>query len=291
MYKINFNHLYYFLTIAKEGSIVKASRKLHITQPALSHQLKILEQDLGKKLFDRVGKRLVINQDGEAVREYATKIFRNSEEMIQSLKSGSPELVKTLKVGVVPWVSKDQVYNFLKPVLRIDQVRLEVYQKDLGALLKDVQNRSLDVILCDSPYSGRSKKLQGHRLSKDPIFCVSSKKKRAGAKFPKCMSGQKVVTYSEACMIADKIDFYLNKNDIQVRVLGAFSDSTLMRVTTERGGVYGFLPRSVVKDSIKQKKLYKIGELESVMFSLWAITRKEYKQDGLVYKLIRSASV
>ncbi len=60
MYKINFNHLYYFLTISKEGSIVKASKKLHMTQPALSHQLKSLEIDLGKKLFDRVGRRLIL---------------------------------------------------------------------------------------------------------------------------------------------------------------------------------------------------------------------------------------
>ena len=87
MYKINFNHLYYFLMIAKEGSIVRASKKLHMTQPALSHQLRLLEEDLGKKLFDRVGRRLEINKNGELVREYATKIFRHSEEMLEFLKT------------------------------------------------------------------------------------------------------------------------------------------------------------------------------------------------------------
>ena len=51
MYKINFNHLYYFLTISKEGSIVKASKKLHMTQPALSHQLRLLEEDLGNTCY------------------------------------------------------------------------------------------------------------------------------------------------------------------------------------------------------------------------------------------------
>jgi LysR family transcriptional activator of nhaA len=117
LYKINFNHLYYFLTISKEGSIVKASKKLHLTQPALSHQLKILEQDLGKNLFDRVGRRLIINKDGESVKAYASKIFRHSEEMIQFLKSDDDDFIQIVKVGTVPWLSKDQTYDFLEPLV------------------------------------------------------------------------------------------------------------------------------------------------------------------------------
>jgi LysR family transcriptional activator of nhaA len=287
VYKINFNHLHYFLTISKEGTIVKASKKLHITQPALSHQLKILEQDLGKQLFDRVGKRLVINKDGEAVREYASKIFRHSEEMIQFLKSDSEDFIKIVKVGTVPWISKDQTYDFLRPLILSNHIRVEVYQKDLETLINDVQTNRLDIILCDSPYSGRSKKLQGHRLQTDPIVCVSANNKGFKGKFPKSIEDKKAITYSEACMMSDKIDDFLKNNKIAVKVVGAFTDSSLIRVTVERGGVIGFLPYSVAKDSIKSKALVKIGDLEKIKFSLWAITRKDYKEDGLISDLIR----
>lgn len=286
MYKINFNHLYYFLTISKEGSIVKASKKLHITQPALSHQLKILEEDLGKKLFDRVGRRLVINKNGEAVREYASKIFRHSEEMIQFLKSDSGEFVKIIKIGAVPWISKDQTYDFLRPLITNHYVRVEVFQKDLDSLIKDVQNNRLDIILCDSPYSGRSRQLQGHRFNTDPIICVSSTKAGFKGKFPKCIEGKKVINYSEACMMSDKIDDFLKTNKISAQVVGAFTDSSLMRITVERGGVVGFLPESVVKQSLKSKTLVKIGELENLKSSFWAITRKDCKKDGLISSLL-----
>jgi len=192
VYKINFNHLYYFLTIAKEGSIVKASKKLHITQPALSHQLKILEDDLGRKLFDRIGRRLVINQDGEFVKEYASKIFRHSEEMVTFLKADTDNLIKIVKVGTVPWLSKNQMYDFLKPLIASKNIRVQVFQKELESLLEDVQNDRLDIILCDSPYSGRLKKLQVHQLSTDTIVCVASTKEAFKGNFPQCIEGKKL---------------------------------------------------------------------------------------------------
>lgn len=288
MYKINFNHLHYFLTISQEGSIVKASKKLNMTQPALSHQLKILEQDLGTKLFDRIGKRLLINKDGEAVKEYATKIFRHSEEMIQFLKSDTQQFVKIIKIGTVPWLSKDQTYDFIKPLLLNPHIRVEVYQKDLDSLIKDVQNKRIDIVLCDSPYSGRSKKLQGHRLEVDPIICVAASKVGIKGRFPKSLDGKKIINYSEACMMADKIEDFLRTNNLAVQTVGAFTDSALIRVTIERGGVIGFLPKSVVKQSLKAKTLVKLGELSDLKFSMWAITRKDYRDDGLISKLVRS---
>ena len=286
MYKINFNHLYYFLTISKEGSIVKASKKLNITQPALSHQLKILEQDLGKPLFDRVGRRLVINKDGESVKAYASKIFRHSEEMLQVLKSKSEELIQIIKIGTVPWLSKDQVYGFIKPLLFNKQVKVQVYQQGLETLLDDVKNDRLDIILCDSPYSGRTKKLQGHRLSTDPILCVASSKSIFKGKFPGCIEGKKTITYSEDCMMSEKIDKFLNEKNLSVDVIGKFTDSALMRVIIESGEIIGFLPFSVANEGLKKKSLIEIAELKGLDFSLWAITRNSHKKDSIIGRLL-----
>lgn len=287
MYKINFNHLHYFLTIAKEGTIVKASKKLNLTQPALSHQLKILEEDLGKKLFDRVGKRLVINETGEAVRDYASKIFRHSEEMIQFVKSDTQQVIKIVKVGTVPWLSKDQVYEFIKPLIANQHIRVEVFQKDLDTLIKDVQANRLDIILCDSPYSGRSKKLAAHRLNTDTIVCVAASRNGIKGSFPKSLENKKIVSYSESCMMAEKIERFLKINRLNVHTVGVFTDSSLMRVSIEKGALIGFLPRSVVKESLKAKTLIKLGELNNIKFSLWAITSSDYKKNSLIFDLIQ----
>ncbi len=287
MYKLNFNHLYYFLTISHEGSIVKASKKLNMTQPALSHQLKSLEEDLGKKLFDRIGKKLVINSDGEAVKEYASKIFRHSEEMMEYLKSENNQYTKIVKIGTVSWISKDLIYDFIRPLLFSPFIKIEVHQTDLDTLISDIQNNKLDLILCDSPYSGRSQKLQEHRLKLDPIVCVAASKSGIRGKFPKSIMGKKAISYSEACLISDKIESYLTGHNIEVKTIGAFSDTSLIKVAVERGGVIGFLPQSVVKQSLKEKKLVKLGVLSDVKFSLWAITHKNYSKNGVIASLLQ----
>lgn len=287
MYKINFNHLYYFLTIAREGSIVKASKKLHITQPALSHQLKILEDDLGKKLFDRIGKRLRINHHGESVKEYANKIFRYSEEMIEFVNSSNHESIKIVKVGTVPWVPKELVYKFIKKLIYNPNIKVQVYHQDnIESLLDHVLSDRLDVLLCDSSYSGRFKRLQGHLLSEDPIVCVSTNKVEFKGKFPQNLEGKKMICYSTSCQVMDSIDNFLKTNQINANIVGEISDISLMSHVLESTGVVGFLPQSVLKNSSLKNVFLKLGSLEEYTYDLWAITRKNYHRDGIISSLI-----
>ncbi len=288
MYKLNFNHLYYFLTIAREGSIVKASKKLNMTQPALSHQLKLLEDDLGKKLFDRVGRRLQINADGEAVRNYASKIFRHSEEMIQFLKSDNHHFIKIIKVGVLPWIPNNKVYDFLKPLIANQHIQIEVFQKDLDTLIQDMLANRLDLILCDSPYSGRSKKLQGYRVATDPLVCITSTKSKMKGKFPGNIQDKKIISYSQPSLMADKIDQFLKTNKITPRTVGSFTDSSLILQAVEKSMLIAFLPKSMVKESVKAKKVKVLGLLNQYKFSMWAITRREIKSDTIISSLLKN---
>lgn len=291
MYKINFNHLYYFTTIAKEGSIVKASKTLNMTQPALSHQLRLLEEDLGVKLFDRVGRKLVLNENGERAREYAVKIFRNSEEMVTFFKSDIEETKTIIKIGAVPWVSKDQIYNFLRSTLFNQFCQVRVFQKDVEALLKDVENEEIDIALCDAPYSDRFKTLQGHYINHDPIICVAADKSGFLGRFPKCLNGKKIINYSSACFMGDSIDEFLKLNQLDVQTVGEFSDVGLIRVAAGRGGVAAFLPKSVVKQDLKQKKLVSLGALKEYNFSLWAISRKDINRNSAAFSLLKGALI
>ena len=289
MYKINFNHLHYFLTIAKEGSISKAAKILFITQPALSHQLRILEEDLGFKLFDRVGKRLVINERGEKVQEYANKIFRQSEEMMAYIKSDNEESIKVFKVGAVSWISKDQIYNFIKPLLFNQNIKIEVFHKSVDDLLSDLEKDLIDVALCDAPYSDRSKTLSGHFIASDPIVCVARSKDYFKGRFPKCLNNKKLVNYSEACLLGDYIDQFIRKNELDVQTVGSFDDISLLRIAAQTGAIAAFLPKSVVKQPLKSKELVTLGTLKEYKFSLWAITKKDFPQEGILNELLKKA--
>lgn len=67
-------HLLYFKAIAEAESLTQAANTLHISQPALSKSLANLEKELGRSLFNRVGGRLYLNRDGQALLEYANQI-------------------------------------------------------------------------------------------------------------------------------------------------------------------------------------------------------------------------
>jgi DNA-binding transcriptional LysR family regulator len=74
-----------FKTIIETGGFTKAARKLHLTQSALSHQIKTLETQLQTQVFTRVGKRVVLTQAGETLLRYATPVLRQLLEARQTL--------------------------------------------------------------------------------------------------------------------------------------------------------------------------------------------------------------
>lgn len=85
MKRLNYNHLYYFWTVARTGSVSEASRELKLSQPTVSEQIHALEKELGRKLFRRVGRNLAMTDSGKLIFRYARKIFRVGEEMADAL--------------------------------------------------------------------------------------------------------------------------------------------------------------------------------------------------------------
>jgi len=70
---LNYHHLLYFWVVAREGSIARACKELNLAQPTISGQLRSLEESLGEKLFERVGRRLALTETGQLVFNMPTK--------------------------------------------------------------------------------------------------------------------------------------------------------------------------------------------------------------------------
>ena len=75
MESLNYHHLRYFWAAAREGSVTRASEKLHVSQPAVSAQIRDLEEALGEKLFKRSGRSISLTETGRVVYRYAEEIF------------------------------------------------------------------------------------------------------------------------------------------------------------------------------------------------------------------------
>jgi len=92
-------HLRYFVALADCLNFTRAAERVHVTQSTLSHQIRQLEDEIGKPLFDRVGKRVVITEQGELLLGYAAKALKEIDQGMGALKESSKGLIGTLRVG------------------------------------------------------------------------------------------------------------------------------------------------------------------------------------------------
>src|SRR6266516_4659255 len=82
---LNSRQICAFSVLARTGSFTQAARELHLTQSGISHSMKALENDIGCRLFDRVGKKVGLTQAGEQLLPHATRILQEMETARESL--------------------------------------------------------------------------------------------------------------------------------------------------------------------------------------------------------------
>ena len=91
--------LYYFLTVAKEQNITNAAKALHITQPTLSRQMALLEEEIGAKLFLRGGRRLTLTNEGLLLRRRAEEILELVEKTEEEIAAKEEQIEGTISIG------------------------------------------------------------------------------------------------------------------------------------------------------------------------------------------------
>src|SRR5215217_3231542 len=118
---LNFHHLRYFWTVARKGGVRKAAEELHVSQPSISAQLKLLEEALGEKLFRRGGRNLVLTEAGQVALSYADEIFSAGRELVNAVKQQPGSRALRLTVGMTDALSKLLAFEILRPAFNFPQ--------------------------------------------------------------------------------------------------------------------------------------------------------------------------
>ncbi|NBX30869.1 LysR family transcriptional regulator, partial [bacterium] len=149
---LNYHHLFYFWTVAKEHGVSKAAAALHVAQPTVSAQLRSLERSLGRQLFERQGRSLVLTPEGEKVFRYADEIFSLGREMLQAVKGEPQHAPKRFRAGVSDALPKLTTYRLLEPALAVQPAwRLHVRIDKTERLLGELAVHALDIVIADAP--------------------------------------------------------------------------------------------------------------------------------------------
>ena len=177
MRHLNYNHLLYFWTVAREGSIAKATQSLHLTPQTISGQLKLLEEAVGEPLFQRVGRGLTMTETGHMVYQYADEIFALGAELASRVKTGQVIAPAVLAVGVVSSIPKLVASRILQPVFNAEvPIRLVCIEGRLERLLGELAVHKLELVLSDRPIpAGLSVKAFSHALGASEIALFGRK--------------------------------------------------------------------------------------------------------------------
>jgi LysR family transcriptional regulator, cyn operon transcriptional activator len=139
-------HLRYFAALSEHLSFTRAADKVHITQSTLSHQIKQLEDEIGLRLFDRIGKRIVITEAGEILLEHVSKALQEIDEGFRAMKGAADPLGGTVHIGATHTFNMSLVPTCIA-VFRESQpsICVEVRELPSGAIERDLMSEELEL--------------------------------------------------------------------------------------------------------------------------------------------------
>ena len=239
---LNYHHLHYFWMVAREGTITRASEKLHLTHPTISTQIKVLEDAMGEKLFERQGRRLVLTEVGRVVYRYAEEIFSLGREMIDTVKgrpSGKPQ---RLIVGIADSVPKLLVGKLLDPLRRSGDPFHVVCREDRPErLIADLATHGIDVVVSDAPLpTGSGVKAWSHLLGECGVtFFAAASLGISRRGFPQNLDQAPMVLPAWDSVSRRGLEEWFERSKIRPRVVAEIEDSALLKTFGEAGwGVF-----------------------------------------------------
>lgn len=275
---MNYNHLFYFWNIAREGSVKNASYKLNLTQPTLSDQLKTFEDSIGEKLFDRTGRRLVLNQRGRWVYEYANRMFRIGGELEEMLLQKETIPTRTLSVGFVPTIAKERIYQILLPFLGHRDFTIKVYEGEFEFIYKAFERDELDMIICENPVYQLSESCLLFKLVASQFFMVCAPELAyLKDEFPRHLSRAPFLNYTSRSGIQQQIFEHFHTHAIHPRIIGEVDDVNIIRRFTMNGHCFSILPNSVVREAISEGRLLSLTKMEDIKIIIHAVIRNTSK--------------
>lgn len=276
MVPLNYNQLYYFYKIAKHGSISLASKAVLISSPALSMQLKELEESLGTTLFDRVGKKLVLTEAGSIVYEYAKDIFKLGFELLDTIGDrGKATGRSKIEIGCQDTLPKgigDALVTFL---VQNKNCKVVLKEGNREELIRLQNSYKLDVILTNSiPSVDNSFMYESKLLLKESLIVLGHPKYKAiKGKLPEIMKQPFILPTYDSSM-RQKLDAYFTHQKFPVDVVAEVEDKATEIDLALHGIGLMLAMKSSVNLHLKSKALVELHAIKNIQEEVWMILGK-----------------
>lgn len=273
---LNYHHLRYFWVVAREGGLVPAGKALRLSHPTLSAQIHALEDQLGEKLFTKVGRKLELTEMGRVVFRYADEIFSLGREMLDTVQGRATGQPLRLDVGIVDVVPKLIVRRLLEPALALPEpVRLVCREGPYERLLAELALHALDLVIADAPVPpGSNVRAFNHPLGETTVsfFATKPLARAHGRDFPRSLDGAPMLLPLEGLTLRRSLNQWLDRHGIRPRIVAELEDSALMKAFGRDGlGIFA-APTAIEAEVIEQYRVELLGRAADLRERFYAIS-------------------
>lgn len=274
--RLNYQHLYYFWTVVRCGSLAQASAELNLSMPTISAQLRTLEERLGVELLVKAGRRLVPTDAGRTAFRYAGDIFRLGRELTDALTPGGTAQPLRLAVGIDDVLPKEIAERLLAPALGQGRaLRLICQEGTLERLTAALAVNDLDLALSDAPVPPRlGIRAHSHRLGSCGVSWMGARALagKLRAHFPASLDGAPVLLPTDDTAIRRALDQWFERHKLRPIVAGEFEDYALLREFARAGTGLIPVPDVMVRLYQREAGLALLGPARSVEAEFYGVT-------------------
>lgn len=287
---INYHHLFYFKTIAEEGSVSKAAQKLRIGQPSLSAQLKILEDSLGVQLFERHHKKLVLTEQGKVALEYSKTIFKMGSEMYEVLHDRMMPQRLTLHLGSLDSIPKQIILKLAQSAYKIAPCQISLSEGKSDELIRELSAHKIDLVVTNFlPTIPESKGLFPKNITRTIVAIYGAPKfKNLKKDFPRSISKSPMILPTYDSKLRYDLDHWAKVHNVGFNVIAETQDIGMKKLMAING--LGLIPTAThtVARQVASGELIEVGRLQGVYEELYLLSAQRKIANPIAAKLMSS---
>jgi DNA-binding transcriptional LysR family regulator len=242
MRSIDLDSLEIFRTVVQEGGVIRAASKLNRVQSSVTTRIKQLEQRLGRSLFRKQGRGLVLSPEGELLLSYAQRLFRLADEAESELKSG--RAIGVFRIGSLESTAGSRLAPILSRFHRQHPgVVVELVTGTTGALLQRVANFEIEAAFVSEPFTPGS--LSSHKVFEEELVLVTGKEVRSVRRATE-LGGMTLIAFANGCSYRKRVEDWLGASAVMPARTLEFASYQAMIACVAAGTGFAIVPRSLL---------------------------------------------
>lgn len=288
--RLNYGHLRYFRAVAHEGNLTRAAERLHVSQSALSIQIRKLEERLGQALFERRNRQLVLTEAGRIALDHADAIFDAGEELVRALSGRAPDGGHSVRVGALSTLSRNFQMGFLEPALADPCVHVTLRSGPMDALLGALVVHELDVVLANRvPERSADAPWISHRIDQQTVSLIGPPAV-TGPDRTQLLARRPLLLPSADSAVRAGFDALMDRLGLQPRILAEVDDMAMLRLLARRGTALAVVPPIVVRGELDSGELAELAQFPEITETFHAITLPRRFPNPIVRRLLDRAA-